>query len=397
MYIFYLYDCINHCVISRATIEISARKLSIALGGHKVCKKMLPQLGKNLLRVAETLLDPVHKTIPISGLAKTIIARTEFQRLRRLKQMGCSYLVFPTAEHSRYVHSIGVYHLARVYAGILSRRYPISATEIELIAIGGLMHDIGHGPLSHLFEKFTKKPHEEYSIEIAARILDSIPGLLPIHSEFVLNVISPTRDIDQYMFSIVANKATGIDVDRMDYLKRDSQSIGLSLDFDIQRLFAKTRITNGILTYSGSERGNILEFFRAREYMYKNIYTVAPIQAAELMVVDMFRAANIPIPATLDEYLMLDDEMPNHLLTTTDLGARILRRDFYKLVAEYDAINTESAADHSSHIIKTFTVGYGCVDHPWDHIKFHDDKPSARFSTEVPDHLKTTMTRVFTP
>lgn len=262
------------------------------------------------------------------------------------------------------------------------------------------MHDIGHGPLSHLFEKFTGQSHEDYSSAITRKILGTIPTISQEHIEFVLNVITPTRDIDQYMFSIVSNKATGIDVDRMDYLKRDARNTGKSLNFDIGQLFADSKITDGVITYSNSARANIVEFFRAREYMYRHVYLEPSIQAAELMMVDMLESANVPIPQTVDEYLQLDDSLFDRLVTTTDIGMRILRRDFYRLIEERCV--GESVTDHGKASLKRnkdtieilFKVGWGCVDHPWDHIKFHDNLPYS--ISPMPTTFEEMQTRVYT-
>ena len=108
------------------------------------------------------LYDPIHGLISVSPLAKKIIDTEEFQRLRNIKQLGCCYYVFPGASHNRFEHSIGVYHLANKYIDILNKHEEFTEKEIVCITIAGLIHDIGHGPFSHLFDEITpeRKNHE---------------------------------------------------------------------------------------------------------------------------------------------------------------------------------------------------------------------------------------------
>ena len=103
------------------------------------------------------VFDSVHGQIFICPKAKEIIDTKEFQRLRNIKQLGAIYQVFTGASHNRFEHSIGVYYLARSYMDILNKYFQyFSDKEYELISIGALIHDIGHGPFSHLFDEFIK-------------------------------------------------------------------------------------------------------------------------------------------------------------------------------------------------------------------------------------------------
>jgi len=114
--------------------------------------------------MATQIHDPIHGTITITPLMKMIIDTPEFQRLRELKQLGASYFVFPSATHTRFEHSIGVSHLAGKLMETLQKNQPrlqISPREIEVTRIAGLIHDIGHGPFSHLYDEHIRNASED--------------------------------------------------------------------------------------------------------------------------------------------------------------------------------------------------------------------------------------------
>ena len=104
------------------------------------------------------IYDIIHGNIIISPLAKKIIDTEEFQRLRNIKQLGCCNFVFPSATHTRFEHSIGVYHLSCKYIDILNRKKVYyNETERKCITLAALIHDLGHGPYSHLFDELFEK------------------------------------------------------------------------------------------------------------------------------------------------------------------------------------------------------------------------------------------------
>ena len=102
---------------------------------------------------------PIHNYIPLNDIALSIVDLPEFQRLRGIKQLGMAYLVYPGAQHTRFEHSLGVYHLGGIVSDILT----LPTHDKEVITLSGLVHDIGHGSLSHIMETVSQEMHEERS------------------------------------------------------------------------------------------------------------------------------------------------------------------------------------------------------------------------------------------
>ena len=194
------------------------------------------------------IFDSVHGQINLCHRVMQIVDTKEFQRLRNIKQLGKIYHVFTGASHNRFEHSLGVFHLAKIYMDILNDKsddpdsyeiyYYFTDNEYFLISIAALIHDLGHGPFSHLFDDYVEISNHEYrSVEIFRhmnkkyKLEFSKPEI-----EFIKNVIDPSNidldmkkspDFKKYLYQIVSND-NGIDVDRMDYLMRDIQYTGLN-------------------------------------------------------------------------------------------------------------------------------------------------------------------------
>ena len=199
------------------------------------------------------VFDSVHGQIYISPKAKNIIDTKEFQRLRDIKQLGAIYQVFIGASHNRFEHSIGVYHLARCYMDILNKNFTyFSEKEYELISIGALIHDIGHGPYSHLFDSYIKiNKHEYRSIELFRYMNSKYNlGFTSIEFDFIHKVIYPKciYDDKKYLYQIVSN-SNGIDVDRIDYIIRDTKMTGLNYGVEYERIMNSTIIHDNELKY----------------------------------------------------------------------------------------------------------------------------------------------------
>ncbi len=235
------------------------------------------------------IFDPIHGSIKICGTAKQIIDTIEFQRLRNIKQLGCCYYLFPGASHNRFEHSIGVYHLSLQYMDLLNKE-EINFTERQkkCISIAGLVHDIGHGPYSHLFDEiFTdKKNHEYRSYKLLERINEKYQlGFTNEEIIFMKNVIDPEhcKDDHKYLYQIISN-VNGIDVDRFDYITRDIKMIGLNYGVEYERIMNHSKIINNEIVYSEKVKNTIDDFFRTRCLMYQEVYNHRTVRCIEFMM-----------------------------------------------------------------------------------------------------------------
>src|SRR3954451_5476687 len=182
--------------------------------------------------------DPIHNLIafedtPCDRLLLDLINTREMQRLRRIKQMGVSELVFPGANHSRFAHSLGVLHTARMFLDQLERcdGKPLPAEQRTLVLCAALLHDVGHGPFSHVFELVTGRRHEAYTLAIIKdpqteghQSLRAFDRLLPEK----LALFFDDADDDEgrtpaYLKQIVAGQ---LDADRCGYLPRGAPRTG---------------------------------------------------------------------------------------------------------------------------------------------------------------------------
>jgi len=248
-------------------------------------------------RSSIVMKDLLHNYMEIPMIILQIIDTPIFQRLRELKQLGfCSY-VYPSAEHSRFVHSIGTCQLARFMMMTLQKKYPennITDRDVILVAIAGLCHDLGHGPYSHCFENWMVRNnitfhHEIMSIELFKLLVNEYK--IPLDNEEVDKIchmiLGEIYDSDrEFMYQIVNDKKASIDVDKFDYLTRDCKMTNRECSFNAEQLIHNCRIINGKLCYDQKEKHTINGLFITRYYMFRQIYLHKTVKAIELMFMD---------------------------------------------------------------------------------------------------------------
>jgi uncharacterized protein len=264
--------------------------------------------------------DPVYGFISINdSLILQIIAHPYYQRLRRIQQMAMAYLVYPGAVHTRLHHSLGAYHLMSMALDELLRKgIEITEEEQQAAKIAILLHDVGHGPFSHALEQVLAEGvhHEKISLHIIDALNKKFDGKLTMALE-IFNNNYPKR----FLHQLVSGQ---LDVDRMDYLNRDSFFTGV-----IEGHVAYDRILKMITVHNGNiaieEKGiySIENFLIARRLMYQQVYLHKTVVCAEQMLQKIIKRAKyigatcqMPLQkfinenisnVTLEEFCALDD------------------------------------------------------------------------------------------
>ncbi|XP_019857725.1 PREDICTED: deoxynucleoside triphosphate triphosphohydrolase SAMHD1-like, partial [Amphimedon queenslandica] len=302
-----------------------------------------------------TIMDPVHGSIQLDKYLFKIIDRPEFQRLRKIKQFAGVYYVYPGGVHTRFEHSIGVCYIAGKLVDALNehprptktdKRLWITKEEKICIQIAALCHDIGHGSFSHLYDfaveeklsddekKNELSPHEYRSAEIIKNMMNSnlikelrkfkgsveaftsdeeyfklvkriitfdkdckkLPKAISKRKEEIRKLVDVFGEEKSYLFEIVANGFTGIDVDKMDYFARDARGVGLPNNFDWRWYTQTAKILecdDGFHHICSREKDalNLYELFHTRNLLHRTVYwhkTVAVIQ--EMMLLALVEA-----------------------------------------------------------------------------------------------------------
>lgn len=232
--------------------------------------------------------DPVYGFITIDDeLIYQIIAHPYYQRLRRINQMAMAYLVYPGAVHTRLHHSLGAYHLmSNALNELKSKGVEITAEENQAAKIAILLHDIGHGPFSHALENVLIEGmhHEAISLLIMKELNEQFNGQLQLAID-IFTGIHPKKFLHQLI--------TGqLDVDRMDYLTRDSFFSGVNegvIGYD--RILKMLAVHNGELMVEEKAIYSIEKFLVARRLMYWQVYLHKTVLCAEQMLQQIIKRA----------------------------------------------------------------------------------------------------------
>lgn len=222
---------------------------------------------------SKVIRDVVHDYIHIEYMPiwKLIHAK-EFQRLRRIKQLGGTSMVFPSAEHSRFVHSLGVYEVARRMTELEQVKKHLTDYERLTVLCAALLHDLGHGPFSHSFEGIFHYNHEKMTTALIrgqTEVHDVLFQVDPHLPEDVANIIEKKAK-KPMMFQMISSQ---VDADRMDYLLRDSYNCGVTYgQFDLSRILRTMRIVDNRIVFKSSGVQAIEDYILARYYMYWQVY-----------------------------------------------------------------------------------------------------------------------------
>lgn len=311
------------------------------------------------------IFDPLHGPIELTEKCLQIIDTPEFQRLRYIKQLGTCYYIFPGASHNRFEHSIGVCFLAKELLSILIRKQPELDFDNEIkecIPIAGLCHDLGHGPFSHCFEndflvRHIKKNnpifhHENRSSLILKYIVEKYKINITKKQLYIISELIHPKNMDlkpKFIYNIVSNPINGIDVDKFDYIKRDTYNIGLSYSYDYQRIFKYAKVINQTICFPFKMVHEIRSLFEIRHRLHKEIYTHPVSKSIDLMVADILDLANdeykiIENLENIPEFCKLNDNFifliensnstSDNMLKAKEIITKIKKRDLYKFIGK---------------------------------------------------------------
>jgi uncharacterized protein len=237
--------------------------------------------------------DSVHNIIRVNTdtaegkLVVSLIDTPEFQRLRRIRQLGLAYFAYQSAEHSRFTHSLGAFHLAGRMIAKLRLNYNIPDKAQTAVRVAALLHDIGHGPFSHVVESILGFHHEEFTIQAVLSAETQIGKLLADYSpELQQNVTQIIRG-DFMPHALGHLVSSQLDVDRMDYLLRDSLMTGAKYGiYDLEWIIKSIEINeiDDHLYISAPGIYAVEDYLQARYYMYRQVYFHRTLRSAEAVL-----------------------------------------------------------------------------------------------------------------
>ncbi len=231
--------------------------------------------------------DPVFGFINLqSEVVFDLVEHPFFQRLRRIKQLGLSYLVFPGANHTRFEHAIGATHLMRQAISVLRLKgHTITDEEAEAVTIAILLHDIGHAPFSHVLENtLVKISHEEISLLLMQELNKEFNSKLKLAIKIFTNQYKK-----QFLHQLVSSQ---LDMDRLDYLSRDSFFTGVAEGtIGIDRIIKMLNVHNDKLVVDIKGIYSIEKFLISRRLMYWQVYLHKTVVAAEFLLINVLKRA----------------------------------------------------------------------------------------------------------
>lgn len=260
-----------------------------------------------------TIKDVIHRFTDVPALCKAFMDTPEFNRLRRIKQLGFAHFVYPSATHTRFEHSVGVMNIAGAVMDTLGYS---NTREKELVQLSGLLHDVGHTAGSHLFDYILEEKkvrpeiakHENRSVHILERINARLNLLTPKEVSTVSKMIrgDSTNEPKPFLFEIVNNNSFGVDVDRLDYLQRDMYHTGMPC-FQADYIISCLRVKNGHLSVLKKARLELEMMYEARRRLFLLVCRHHTVMKVEKLIREIIEQLNITGEWFENNWLKLDD------------------------------------------------------------------------------------------
>lgn len=338
--------------------------------------------------------DPIYGYVKVNDqMIWDLIQTKEFQRLRRIHQLGGTSMVYHTAEHSRFSHSLGVYEVARrIIYEVNQIRTELSKDERLITLSAALLHDLGHGPYSHAFEDVFGTDHEEYTVKILlghTEVNHVLENYEPGFAQKVASIISkkcyhPQCPGDGCNHEIMINLISSqLDADRLDYLQRDAYNTGATYgEVDLDRIIRSILLVNKQIAYKYTSLHAIENYLMSRYHMYWQVYYHPVSISHEVLLMKIFARVKtllaqkydfkldmllieklINKSISLEEYLELDEVWLNYNIKQwtkesdpilKDLANRFINRKLFKHIS---CINQDEL-QRNYEILKTLLIKY---------------------------------------
>ncbi len=277
------------------------------------------------------IIDPIHSFIRINPLEHQIVDLAVFQRLRRIRQLSGAHLTYPGAQHTRFEHSLGVMHIAGQAAQSLQEKGILDSDKVEQLRLAGLLHDIGHGPFSHLFEEVLGEQSKVSHEDIGRRIIKEteIGDILSKsgHDKKLVTGLAFGSSGPGYMNEIISGI---LSADMMDYLLRDGYFTGAEhARIDHNRIIRSLNVYRNRLALEKSALYSFESILHSRYQMFKTVYFHKTVRAVEVMLLESIRLARGElglVPMDLDYYVKLTDEIILSKLLALEPRTEELRR-----------------------------------------------------------------------
>jgi len=259
------------------------------------------------------IIDPIHDFIRVYGPELRIIDSPVFQRLRGIRQLSGAHLTYPGAQHTRFEHSLGVMHIASQAGQALKEKGILKTDDIENLRVAALLHDIGHGPFSHLFEEILQQrkkiSHEDMGRRIILKTeLGDILSKSGYDKKFITKLAFGNSK-PQFMNQIISGI---LSADIMDYLLRDGYFTGVEhAKIDHKRITQSLEVHQKKLALESSALYSFESMMHSRHQMFKAVYFHKTVRSAEVMLLESIRLADKELGLTslnLDDYVKLTDE-----------------------------------------------------------------------------------------
>jgi len=296
------------------------------------------------------IIDPIHDFVRVYDNELEIIDTPIFQRLRRIRQLSGAHLIYPGAQHTRFEHSLGVMHIASMAGQALAEKGIVSSDDIQNLRLAGLLHDIGHGPFSHLFEEIfeekRKISHEDFGRDIILKTkIGDIISKNGLDKKLITKLAFGDSKL-QFMNEIISG---ALSADMMDYLLRDGYFTGAEhAKIDHHRLTHSLDVYKNKLALDKSSLVNFETMMISRYQMFKAVYFHKTVRAGEVMLLEAMDLAEGELGLSsmnLDEYLKLSDdvilakllnlpERNSKLKTSKKIAIDYLNRNLFKSVFE---------------------------------------------------------------